>query len=121
MTRDNLKLFPSRVNPYVISSSPSPTTTSSSQIKSSGPHSSNGRSKNDTLEKPLLINNGNISSTNGRNGVALNQLVTSSSNGTGTPGNAPPGPVNRNGKTQYQRLRPIGVKQKAWRDSFKVV
>lgn len=103
--RDNLKLFPSRNNAYIIASG-SPISSSSR-----GQYQNGGRMPMDTLEKPLLINNGNISSTNGRNGVALNQTNGIASNGTNA----------RNGKTQYQRLRPIGIRQRIWRDSFKVV
>lgn len=103
-SRDNLKLFPSRNNAYIIASSSSPGISSSL---------SNG-GRGDPLEKPVLINNGNISNTNGRKGVALNQLsqtgVSPAANGTNS----------RNGRTQYKRLRPVGIRAKVWRDSFKV-
>lgn len=110
-TRDNLKLFPSRSNAYIIASS----NTNGPGVGGSGGPLGNGGRMINTPEKPLLLNNGNISSTNGRNGVVLNQLsqngVSPSANGTNS----------RNGKTHYQRLRPVGIRPKVWRDSFKVL
>lgn len=71
---ENLKLFPKRHPEWLISSNrttPNPYQSPSSSLSRSPrnlPMSMNGDNK------PLLINNANISSTSGRNGAALNKI-----------------------------------------------
>lgn len=109
---ENLRLFPKRHPEWLISSnqsSPNPyqsPSTSLSRSPKNLPMSMNGDNR------PLLINNGNMSSTSGRNGAALNRISNTNNgtsdrvrNGKGRSDINMDNTGNSNGKPHFQRSR----------------